>query len=158
MRSTPSNTTHHAPLQGPDSTLPPKYFTVAEAERTLPLVRRIVADIMALYPRWVELVEQFDLATAQARPEWGESPEQLALRGAIDDVAAKISAYQAELEQLGCVFKGFEGLVDFYGKLDGRDIFWCWKHGEAHIGHWHEIEAGYAGRQPLPTVTTGGIT
>ena len=47
------------------------------------------------------------------------------------------------------------GLVDFYGKLDGRDIFWCWKHGEDHIGHWHEIEAGFAGRRPLPTVVAG---
>jgi hypothetical protein len=137
----------------------PHYFTVSEAERTLPLVRRIVDDIMSLYPHWRDLVQRFDLATAQAKPEWGESPEQHALRREIDDVAARITEYQAELERLGCVFKGFgEGLVDFYGKLDGRDIFWCWKHGEERIGHWHEIEAGYAGRMPLPTVSTGGST
>lgn len=134
----------------------PKYFTVAEAERTLPLVRRIVADITSLYPLWREAVHRYELAAAGAKPEWGESPEQLELRREIDDYAGRITDYQSELEGLGCVFKGFEeGLVDFYGKLDGRDIFWCWKQGEERIGHWHEIEAGYAGRRPLPTVSTG---
>lgn len=134
-----------------------KYFTIQEANRTLPLVRRIVADLMSLYPQWRELVQRYELAAAQARPEWGESPDQLTLRREIDDVAGRITGYQAELEAVGCVFKGFdEGLVDFYGRLDGRDIFWCWKQGEERIGHWHEIEAGYAGRRPLPTVSTGG--
>ena len=136
----------------------PRYFTVQEANRTLPLVRRIVADLTSLYPQWLELVQRYELVAAQSRPDWGESPEQLALHRDIDEIAARIAGHQQELEAVGCVFKGFqEGLVDFYGKLDGRDIFWCWKQGEDRIGHWHEIEAGYAGRRPLPTVTTGGI-
>ena len=42
-----------------------------------------------------------------------------------------------------------------YGRLDGRDIFWCWKHGEEKIEHWHELEAGYQGRQPVPEVVRG---
>jgi hypothetical protein len=130
----------------------PKFFTLAEADRTLPLVSRIVADITVLYPQWRELVYQYELAAAQAKPEWGESPEQLDLRFKIEDIARRITAYLAELEAVGCVFKGFqEGLVDFYGKLDGRDVFWCWKQGEDRIEHWHEIEAGFAGRQPIPT-------
>mgnify|MGYP001381288233 FL=1 len=128
-----------------------KYFTADEANRTLPLVRRIVSDITALYPEWRELVSRYELAVAQAKPEWGESPEQLELRTRIEDVARRITAFLAELEAVGCVFKGFqEGLVDFYGKLDGRDVFWCWKQGEERIGHWHEIEAGFTGRQPVP--------
>jgi hypothetical protein len=131
--------------------VPRKYFTLAEANRTLPLVKRIVADIVALHPRWRELVAQYELVAAQASPSWGESAEQVELRARIDDVARDIDRYLAELAQIGCVFKGFEeGLVDFYGKLEGRDIFWCWKAGEARIEHWHELEAGYAGRQPIP--------
>ena len=129
-----------------------KYFTPSEAERTLPLVRRIVADITVLYPQWRELVYQYELAAASSRPDWGESGDQLSLRTQIEDIARRITAYLAELEAVGCVFKGFqEGLVDFYGKLDGRDVFWCWKQGEDRIEHWHEIEAGFAGRQPIPT-------
>src|SRR3989441_13332505 len=66
---------------------------------------------------------------------------------------SKINGYLGELEQIGCEFKGFdEGLVDFHGRLDEREILWCWKFGEDRITHWHELEAGFAGRQPLPEV------
>ena len=131
--------------------MPRKYFTLADANRTLPLVKRIVGDITALYPTWRDLVYRYEYAAAQARPEWGESAEQQSLRGQIEDVARSINGYLEELEQVGCVFKGFEqGLVDFYGKLDGREVFWCWKVGEDRIEYWHDMEAGYAGRQLVP--------
>jgi hypothetical protein len=127
------------------------YFTLEQANKALPLVRRIVADIAVLHPRWHDLVHRYELAAAQARPDWGESPEQIALRTEIEQVAREISGFIAELDQVGCVFKGFEpGLVDFYGKLDGRDVFWCWRQGEDEITHYHDIEAGYAGRRPVP--------
>jgi hypothetical protein len=133
----------------------PRYFTLAEANATLPLVRRIVADITVVYPAWRELVAEYELVAAQSRPEWGESPEQIRLRTAIEARARDIAGYLAELEQIGCVFKGFEqGLVDFCGKLDGRDIFWCWKVGEAKIEYWHEIDAGFAGRQAIAVALT----
>jgi hypothetical protein len=133
--------------------VPPKYFTLAEANRTLPLVKRIVADLVSLHPQWRDLVSKYEVVAAGARPDWGESTEQLALRGRIEEIARQINGYLEELTQIGCVFKGFDlGLVDFYGKLEGREIFWCWKQGEARIEHWHEIEAGYAGRQPIPEV------
>jgi len=132
-----------------------KYFTLAEANRTLPLVKRIVADLVTLHPQWRELVARYEVVAAAARPDWGESTEQLTLRGRIDDLARQIDGFLRELEQIGCVFKGFEeGLVDFYGKLDEREMFWCWKQGEERIEHWHELEAGYAGGQPIP-VTVG---
>src|SRR5258708_1330011 len=142
------NSSRGSPLPG---TKPRKYFTPADANRPLPLVRRIVADLVALHPQWHELVGRYELVAAGARPEWGESTEQVALRSRIEDVAGRINDYLGELEQIGCVFKGFdEGLVDFYGRLDGRDIFWCWKQGEERIEHWHDLESGYGGRQPVP--------
>lgn len=133
-----------------------KFFTLAEANRTLPLVERVVRDIMAVYPEWKDLVARFELAAAQSRPDWGESKEQLDLKAQIDAVAARINGFLAELEQIGCEFKGFDlGLVDFHGRLDEREILWCWKYGEDRITHWHELEAGFAGRQPLPEVLSG---
>ena len=130
-----------------------KFFTLAEANRTLPLVRRVVQDIMAAYPHWKDLVDRYGLIASQARPEWCESQEQLNLKAEIDTVAVKINGYLGELEQIGCEFKGFDkGLVDFHGRLDEREILWCWKLGEDRITHWHELEAGFDGRQPLPEV------
>ncbi|MDP3911457.1 MAG: DUF2203 domain-containing protein [Gemmatimonadales bacterium] len=135
--------------------MPHKLFTLAEANRTLPLVKRIVEDILAAYPAWKDLVARYELIAAQARPEWGESPEQLSLKHEIDTVAAKINDYLKELEQIGCEFKGFdEGLVDFHGRLERREILWCWKVGEERISHWHDLDAGFAGRQPIPEVVS----
>ena len=62
----------------------------------------------------------------------------------------------AELNDLGVICKGMDtGLVDFRGRIDGRDVFYCWKLGEASVLYWHEIDAGFAGRQRLhPLVLT----
>ena len=131
-----------------------KFFTLAEANRTLPLVKRIVQDVASYYPTWKDLVAKYELVAAQARPDWGESPEQLAIKAQIDDVARKINECLVELEQVGCEFKGEEGLVDFHGTLEGREILWCWKLGEDRITHWHELDAGFKGRQPIPEVVS----
>ncbi len=89
-----------------------------------------------------------------AQPEGRDrSQEQLNLKAEIDAAAGKINGYLGELEQIGCEFKGFDqGLVDFHGRLGEREILWCWKLGEDRITHWHELEAGFEGRQPLPEV------
>ncbi len=127
-----------------------KTFTIEAANRTLPLVRRIVQDIVAEHPRWKDLVARYELAAAGARPDWGESQEQLALRREIDAVAQRINGYVDELAAVGCLLKGFEdGLVDFYGLLGGRLVFLCWRLGEPSVAHWHELDAGFAGRQPI---------
>ena len=108
---------------------------------------------MTVYPQWKDLLGRYELVAAQARPEWGESKEQLDLKTQIDALAGKISGFEAELQQVGCEFKDYNlGLVDFHGRLDEREILWCWKFGEDRITYWHELEAGFAGRQPLPEV------
>ncbi len=126
------------------------YFTVAQANKTLPLVQRIVADILEDYRVWRDLMRQFELLSADATDETGESEEQVTLRTQVDDAARRINAYMDELAQIGCVFKGFEqGLVDFHSKRDDRDVLLCWKHGEPAVEHWHELEGGFDARQPV---------
>ena len=127
-----------------------KLFTLAEAERTLPLVRRIVQDLTAEYPVWRAAVAKFELLTGGARSDWGETGELLAARDTVTYHADRINRYLQELEGVGCVFKGFEaGLVDFYSLRDDRPIFLCWRLGEDRIAYWHEIDSGFAGRQPI---------
>lgn len=125
-----------------------KYFTLEEANRTLPFVRRVVDDIVREYAEWKRAVRRFELlagTTAQ-----GETDEQRAARQRVEELAERIEGYTDELTRVGCVFKGFdEGLVDFYAQRDGRDVFLCWKLGEPSVQHWHELDAGFAGRQPL---------
>jgi len=56
------------------------------------------------------------------------------------------------LKQYGCVLKDLEtGIVDFPARLEGRDVLLCWRLGEESISHWHEVDSGFRGRQPIDT-------
>ncbi|MFI5234858.1 MAG: DUF2203 domain-containing protein [Gemmatimonadales bacterium] len=128
----------------------PRIFTVDEAERTLPLVGRIVLDLQKEYPRWREAVGRFELVAAELRAESGETLELIAAQSEVVELAARIHDCLTELDQVGCIFKGFEaGLVDFYALREDQLVCLCWRLGEAHVTHWHEVDAGFAGRQPL---------
>lgn len=136
-----------------------KLFTLPEAERTLPLVRRIVQDLTSEYPAWRAAVSRFEILTGGARADWGETQELVAARDEVTTHAERINRYLQELEAIGCVFKGFEaGLVDFYSLREDRPIFLCWRLGEARISHWHEIEAGFGGRQPIDAAILSSVT
>jgi hypothetical protein len=125
-----------------------RFFSVEDAERTLPLVRRIVADIVEGYRALQSRVREYN---ALASPDDGAAADPaLALQRQIERQADRIDGYVAELEQLGCFFKGFDaGLVDFRARYRGRTIDLCWKLGESRIEWWHEIDGGFAGRRPL---------
>lgn len=55
-----------------------------------------------------------------------------------------------EIQEAEIVLRDLErGLVDFPAVRDDREVYLCWVEGEDRIGYWHDIEAGYAGREPL---------
>ncbi|HET7024009.1 MAG TPA: DUF2203 domain-containing protein [Gemmatimonadales bacterium] len=137
-------------------TAEPRIFSTDEADRALPLVRRIVLDLQSEYPRWREAVGRFELASVGHDPGAAESGELVACQREVTERAERISGYLTELDQVGCVFKGFEaGLVDFYSLREDRLVFLCWRLGEARVTQWHELDAGYAGRRPInqPSLT-----
>ncbi|MDQ4063349.1 MAG: DUF2203 domain-containing protein [Actinomycetota bacterium] len=54
------------------------------------------------------------------------------------------------VRELGVIIKDLDmGLLDFPHERDGRVVFLCWHPPEEQIRYWHEIQAGYQGRQPL---------
>jgi len=127
-----------------------QYFTLEEANRTLPYVRPVVSDIVDAYGQWKDGVRRYEIIAAGSRSESGETDEQIELREEVDKFARQISACLEELSNVGCVLKGFDdGLVDFHSRLEDRDILLCWRLGEEEITHWHELDAGFAGRQVL---------
>jgi len=134
-----------------------KYFSLDDANRTLPFVSRIVQDIVEEYRHWRENIYRYELITAGRRADDPETAEQVRLREAVDDAAHRINSFIEELSLVGCVFKGFEeGLVDFRSKMQDRDVFLCWKLGEPEIQHWHEVDAGFAGRRALSPQPASG--
>lgn len=128
---------------------PARLFTLEQANRMLPLVRRIVEDIVQDYARWQEQVGVLEVVAAGRRvdspADEAEKVEQDAQR-----LAADIERYVSELNGLGVDFKGFDlGLVDFPAEIDGRRVYLCWKLGEESVEYWHDVDAGFAGRQKL---------
>jgi hypothetical protein len=125
-----------------------KQFTVEQANATLPLVRRIVQDVVTHYRAWNEKLNEIDLVAASGRAADNEIADQLAAEA--QSIAREIESFRRELADLGIEMKdpGI-GLIDFPSAAGSRPIYLCWRLGEPEVAFWHEIHAGYAGRQPL---------
>lgn len=116
-----------------------KYFTPAEAKRTLPLVRKIVNDILLQS----EKLKELNYLSGEAISDGAK----------IKFHAEKIDEYFNELEDLGCFYKDWNftiGLVDFPSIINDEEAFLCWRSDESEILYYHSINEGYAGRKLIP--------
>lgn len=136
-----------------------KLFTVDRANKTLPLVRAIAADMARLSQEVIERRQRLAFLT-ERRPAPGKDPYQEEVSQVEEELAAdaaRLQEYADELRQLGVEPKSaVEGLIDFPAMLDGRLVYLCWKLGEPEVQYWHDLEAGFQGRQPLGKQTAGG--
>ncbi len=130
-------------------------FTVDHANRTLPLVRRIIEDVVREHRRWQEAIVELDPLVSGVRADLPD-PRAVALEREIQGIAREIDQFQAELESLGIQLKDRRiGLIDFPSEMDGRRVLLCWRLGEASVQFWHDENTGYAGRQPLSPTLVG---
>lgn len=134
-----------------------KVFTVEGANRTLPLVRAIVSDLVTLNKDVTERRNRLNhlLSGRERDSEDVYSEELVEVERGLQNDMQRLREYVEELRQLGVEPKGGEGLVDFPAAIDGRLIYLCWKLGESEIMYWHEQDAGFAGRQPLTVDSVG---
>jgi hypothetical protein len=124
-------------------------FTHAEAERLLPLL----TDLLTRLRDEVAEVEE-TRAQLAALPERqrhnGRAPEAARLEQRVAELVGSINALIERIQGFGVEIKDVgTGLVDFRAMRDGRVVYLCWRLGEPHIAFWHELDAGFAGRQPL---------
>ncbi|REJ82625.1 MAG: DUF2203 family protein [Planctomycetota bacterium] len=146
------------------TTLPPatRQFTLDEANRTLPLVRRIVRDIVVLF---ADVQQRFErLSDIEGDPDsisiGGNSLSGDELREMQADLDAdqdRLRDFFHELAEIGAELKDpITGLVDFPTVVDGVDAYLCWKLGEDEIGFWHRQDTGFAGRHSVHDATQIG--
>ena len=130
-----------------------RYFTAAEANATLPLVRRIAQDITELAVSLRERHERLSrLSGGSGRGVMGDAyqEEMQTLQDDLDRAQGQMKDYVQELQSLGVELKDYyTGLVDFPAWMNGHEVYLCWRLGEPEVGHWHELDAGFAGRQKL---------
>jgi hypothetical protein len=123
------------------SSRPRRRFTLEQANRALPLVRRVVNDIVQTREQATQL---------QSRLESAGAKEQKRIQQDLDVAIDRLHAYLDELTEIGCELKDFQaGLVDFIGHHQGREVNLCWKLGEEKIAYFHELSSGFAGRIPV---------
>jgi hypothetical protein len=68
----------------------------------------------------------------------------------VSDAFLEMRNALVELQAMEVVLRDLDrGLVDFPSIREGREVFLCWEEGEDEIGFWHDVDAGYGGRQPL---------
>jgi hypothetical protein len=130
-----------------------RHFTPEEANAALPGVRLLVERMVEHRRAHVEALERQEELEGRIRGNGGGiPPAQLA------DTAAEVERHARELAravddivELGVEVKDLdEGLVDFPALHHGETVLLCWQLGEDEIGYWHSVEAGFAGRRPLP--------
>ncbi len=140
-----------------------RYFSVEEANKTLPLVRAIVTDIVHQFSVVTELKQRLSAVKSDRKRTSATDPysEEMAQSQAeLEAEEEQLATYIDELTKLGVELKGPDGLCDFYSIMDGREVYLCWRLGEPQVLYWHELNAGVAGRQPLTPhgVARGGGT
>jgi hypothetical protein len=125
--------------------MPDRYYTVAEANAALTTLRPLVAAILAARAHIVA-----------AKPDLWPVLEKAAGNGGSDKASAVLVDFEMlrramkTIEALGIVLKDANtGLVDFLSQRDGRDVYLCWRYDEPKVAFWHDLEAGFGGRQPL---------
>lgn len=127
----------------------PPLYTVDQANRTLPLVRRIVEDIVINHQRWRERILELDLLASSVRADAPDA-RVTELEREAQTLARDIDAFEQELARLGIALKDRRlGLVDFPAELEGRQVWLCWRLGEPAVQYFHELDAGFGGRKPL---------
>ncbi|HJR05727.1 MAG TPA: DUF2203 domain-containing protein [Pyrinomonadaceae bacterium] len=124
-----------------------KLFTLSEANALLPKVRRIAAAISRAHESVKSLQEDARAAAERADAGGGFMAEGVRYVTAL----LSLSERTDELEALGVQLKDYErGLLDFPSMREGRVVLLCWQLGEGdRIEWWHDLETGFAGRQPI---------
>jgi len=126
---------------------PRRRFTLEQANKALPLVKRIAGDIVSTHGQAIQLQQDLERAEAKRKSE---------IQSQLESALHRLEDLVDELSEIGCDLKDYQmGLIDFTGRHNGHDVCLCWKVGEEHIDYWHEIDSGYAGRQPVATLKEG---
>lgn len=131
-----------------------QFFSVEKANSALIFVRPIVTELLTKHKRLQKVQFEIEALEGKLSSETEENPSEENLLDQLYSEMQALLDYVAhnieELHHVGCVFKDFQvGIVDFPTHFNGRDVYLCWQHGESDITHWHEMEEGFSGREPV---------
>jgi hypothetical protein len=132
--------------------MPPRYFTVDQANRLLPELIPLLEELRDMKRQLDELRGDQSALREKARTNGHNRAAEIAgVSRQIEQIMARSREQVAKIQALGVVVKDIDsGLVDFLSLSRGRRIYLCWKLGEPAVEFWHDLDTGFAGRQPIP--------
>jgi hypothetical protein len=144
-------------MEGVMAAGPPTVFTLEAVNALVPRLRVLMhaqmAERTAIEQRLEKLSKLLGGTPQTIQLEASDPPAVQELKR---DLAVRVDRYQSgwqELEAMGAVLKDPRtGLVDFYGEVDGKRVWLCWKYDEEAVTHYHGLDEGFAGRKPIEPV------
>ena len=132
-----------------------RFFSLREANALLSTLqdeftraRELRDDLMGVQQKLQEAGRGIDGPDVQIDPEAPVAVQRL--QGRAIQIIGKLRDILRDVAELGVEVKAADGLVDFRSRLHGRTVLLCWKYGEDRVGFFHELDAGFTGRRPLP--------
>jgi hypothetical protein len=136
------------------STSQPSVFTLEAANAVLPRLKVLMHAQMGRRSEIEKRLEELAKVLGEVPDTIQmEDDDTAQVRTIKTELVARVEAYQSawrELEEMGAVLKDPRmGLVDFYGQVDGKLVWLCWKYGEDAVTHYHGLDEGFSGRKPI---------
>ena len=126
-----------------------RLYTVDQANAVVQHVRPWLLELQQLVGQLDQVNAQLEGIGMQARAN-GRAIESEELMAHIARLTEAARAIIENLIELGIEIKDpRRGLIDFHSLRAGRVVYLCWQLGEGKIAYWHELDAGFAGRQPM---------
>ena len=155
---------HKAGSQGPiphtlihslDIMVGPRVFEIEQLDELLPQLEEIFLQMEEIQ----SYLKQLTIRINALEMIWGpkvhepDNQDHGELQTHLKEMKDKEESFESctrKINEIGGQLKGVDpGLVDFYGIREGRLVFLCWRRGETAIEHWHHIDEGFDGREPL---------
>jgi hypothetical protein len=122
-----------------------RHFTREEANALLPQLTRLLTRLRDAKDELTDAEAHEVLSESAPANGGGEQGRQVGV------AFLEVRRLLETLERGGIVLRDIDrGLVDFPALLEGREVYLCWELREDEVGHWHDLEGGYGGREPLP--------
>lgn len=136
-----------------------KVFTLGEAEQLRQEVEPLVIELVERRRQALEFERQLASLLQRIQLSGGlavDYPRAIDLRRGHEKAMESFRQAVETIEARGCLVKDPDlGLIDFPGRLNGEEIYWCWRLGEDRIRFWHRRDEGFAGRKPIFPTETG---
>ena len=130
-----------------------KIFTLDEAQSMLPLVESLLNRAIESKQAAEGIDEELSALARRIHLSGGMTVNVAKVAGqrsAMEKHIQRARESVAEIDEIGVQVKDLEsGLLDFPCRVDDEIVLLCWKSGETAIEHWHTVESGFKGRQPI---------